>query len=126
GRYLLDSVRMQVGIGDASYWFFVIAWAMLLFGALRLAGAWLDEGAFVFESGGPAVLVAVTCFLLARALGALADHAMDEAFSEFWLEHQQELRIGIRTAHEHARENRSRIDLAALREQLSRTGPGTR
>ena len=119
GRYLLDNVRMQVAIGEASYWFFVIAWAMFAFGGVRLVAGRLAFGAWELVAGGPALMVAAACFLLARALGALADHAMSETFSEFWLKHQQELRVGIRTAHEHARENSSRIDLSALRERLA-------
>jgi uncharacterized protein (DUF2235 family) len=122
GRYLLDNVRMQVAIGDASYWFFAIAWAMLVIGGLRFLAAEIGWSNREFASGGAAILVSVACFLLARALGALADHAMSETFSEFWLQHQKDLRIGIRTAHEHARESSARVDLAGLRARLSQLG----
>lgn len=122
GRYLLDSVRMHVAIGDASYWFFAIAWAMLLFGTIRIGAAQFGWGSQAFAYGGPPLIVSAACFLLARALGALADHAMSETFSEFWLKHQQELRVGIRTAHEHARESSARVDLTALRKRMSQSG----
>ncbi len=123
GRYLLDSVRSQVAIGDASYWFFVIAWALLLVGGLRVLIGQVGPDPVTFATGGPAIVVAAACFLLARALGALADHAMSETFSEFWLQHQKELRNGIRTAHEHARESSTRVDLRALRSRLSSHDP---
>ncbi len=123
GRYLLDGVRTHVSIGEGSYWFFCIAWFLLGVGVLQLL--WPD-GADV-RVAGPVIAVSMICFLLARALGAFADHAMSEAFSEFWQHHQKDLRHGLRTAHEHARENSSQLDLGRLRRRAvprPDAGPG--
>jgi uncharacterized protein (DUF2235 family) len=118
--YLLDRVRTHASIGDGSYWFMVIAWGMVLLGALRLAGAlvWPDDKAL--SVAGPLLAVGLVCLLCARFLGNYADHAMTEVFSQFWQQHQKHLRHTLKTAHEQARQSSERVNMSAIRNRVGR------
>jgi uncharacterized protein (DUF2235 family) len=115
GGYLLDKVRHQVQIGDAAYWFTLIAWMLVGLGSLRIVAAtlWPDQSALV--TAAPFVVVGLVCLACARLLGTAAQHAMSATFSQFWQQHQKHLRHTLKTAHQHARQSSERLDMSLLR-----------
>ena len=115
GRYLLDEVKTHISIGDASYWFFVIGWALLAFGAARLGVALVWPAPGVALVVVPPLVVCIACFVLARGMSGLADAAMQRVFSQFWHEHQRSLRHALKTAHRDAREASGRMSLTEAR-----------
>jgi uncharacterized protein (DUF2235 family) len=112
--YLLDRVRTHVGMADGSYWFMLIAWLMVLLGALRAIGALIQSDGRAFTAAAALVAAGLTCALCARILGRYADYAMTEVFSQFWQQHQKHLRHTLKTAHEQARQSSERVGMSAL------------
>jgi hypothetical protein len=117
GGYLLDRVRTHVSIGDGSYWFMVIAWLMVVLGALRVAGGLIRSDDTALPTAVALVAVGLVCLLCARFLGTYADYAMTAVFSQFWQQHQKHLRHTLKTAHEQARQSSAGVDMSVLRRQ---------
>jgi uncharacterized protein (DUF2235 family) len=115
GRYLLDAVKTQISIGDGAYWFFVIAWGVLAAALVQLGASLVRAGRSDWVEVVPELSVAGACFLIARGLTGFAGNAMSEFFSQFWQEHQRELRHALKNAHRQARESSSRLDLSDVR-----------
>jgi uncharacterized protein (DUF2235 family) len=113
--YLLDRVRMHLQLGDASYWFMVIAWLLVSVGTLRLAAALVWPSPGTLQVAVPFVFAGVVCLLCARLLSNSANHAMLEVFSQFWQQHQKHLRHTLKTAHQQARASSERLDVSAIR-----------
>jgi uncharacterized protein (DUF2235 family) len=113
--YLLDKVRMHVQIGDGAYWFMVIAWLLVVLGMLRVFATlvWPDPQAL--RVSGAVIAAGLTCLLCARLLTSIADHTMVGVFSQFWQQHQKDLRHTLKTAHRVARESSERLDMSFLR-----------
>jgi uncharacterized protein (DUF2235 family) len=115
GAYLLDRVRRHLQLGEGAYWFMLIAWVLVAVGALGLGTALLGSGGATPAGALPFVAVGAICLLCARILGGCANHAMTEVFSQFWQQHQKDLRHTLKTAHQQARQSSERIDMTALR-----------
>jgi uncharacterized protein (DUF2235 family) len=115
GRYLLDEVTTNIAIGEMSYWFFVIAWALFAMGAVNMARALIWPAAGVTLVALAPLLVCVACILLAQTLARAADRTMSRVFSRFWHQHQREIRHTLKATHRLARETSSRIRLSEMR-----------
>jgi uncharacterized protein (DUF2235 family) len=116
--YLLDRVRTHVNLGDGSYWFMVIACILVALGITRAVASQFRPDAEVLGGAGPFVAVGLVCLLLARLLSGYANHAMQEVFSQFWQQHQKDLRHTLKVAHMLARQSSERLDLSAFRARL--------
>lgn len=113
--YLLDRVQMHMGLADASYWFMVVAWLLVTLGAIRLLGDVVWPNPVAARVAAAMVVAGFVCLGCARLLGTYANHAMTEAFSQFWQQHQKDLRLILKTAHELARQSSERVDVSAIR-----------
>jgi uncharacterized protein (DUF2235 family) len=116
--YLLDRVSTQVNMGDGAYWFMVIAWVLVGLGTMRAVATLIWPDPEVLRDTIPFLIVGLISLLLARLLGNYANYAMQEVFSQFWQQHQKDLRQTLKTAHMLARESSSRVDMSAIRAQL--------
>jgi uncharacterized protein (DUF2235 family) len=107
GGYLLDQVRHEIHLGEASYWCFVFAWFLLAFAALasvqpKLLMVW--PSAWSISAFGAAMIA----FAAAWFLGRVADQRMSNAFSLFWQKHQKVLRAALKQAHQDAKREKTR------------------
>lgn len=125
---LLGDVKAWIVIGSVSYWFFMIAWVLLLSGAVAymtdaerasvtvarvieklwilgkavlgmdLSTLWGAVRGMARAPMRVALFGAVAGFAIAWALGRLADRRMTDRFSKFWQTVQQELRSALKQA----------------------------
>ena len=51
-------------------------------------------------------------------MGNYANHAVQEVFSQFWQQHQKDLRYTLKVAHMQARQSSERVDLSTIRAEL--------
>jgi uncharacterized protein (DUF2235 family) len=101
--YLLDGVRSLLRMGDESYWAFMVAGALLAVGLAGLALAWIAlPPALRWWNAGP-LAIAVVLFFASWRFSNGVDAALSDVFSEFWQQHQRNLRAALKQAHADAR-----------------------
>ena len=137
GADLLERVRLQVALGHGSYWTFMIAWALLLIGAVgvttraptnlkavaEVAGtvlksvvradletSWRTLYALVMSPWRITRELALGLFLAAWYLSHKADGDMADVFSSFWHRRQTEMRQALKQARTQAQALGSRGD----------------
>jgi len=116
--YLLDRVQTHLAFGDAAYWFMVTTCVLVALGAIRAAASLLLPNTEALGDAGPFVVVAIIFLLMGRFLGNYANHAVQEVFSQFWQQHQKDLRYTLKVAHMQARQSSERVDLSKIRAEL--------
>ena len=100
---LLAGVSPQIKLGLASYWAFILSWALLLAGVVGLTVDAIQTPtmtlqAWVLSPWQVILLLALGGFVVAWYLSRRADRGMSNVFSHFWHQHQAKLRQALKQA----------------------------